>query len=137
VLDRPTPEFTVSKTLLCNGFETIEIKDITPNSNKRKWIIGNTEYDNAPATLSYTPDQYGYIPVTLILKDYGDCAQAIGTKDSAFAVFQPANINVVPSRYQGCAPVSVDFAPYINAPGQQISSYSWSFTGANPSSSTS
>jgi hypothetical protein len=38
----PIPQFTASKTILCNGADSLTLTDITPNSVKRSWVLAGT-----------------------------------------------------------------------------------------------
>lgn len=39
IYDLPTPQFGVSRNLLCSGIDTIKLYDLTNNTFRRNWVI--------------------------------------------------------------------------------------------------
>ncbi|HEY1046745.1 MAG TPA: gliding motility-associated C-terminal domain-containing protein [Bacteroidia bacterium] len=131
----PIPQFTVSKTVICNYKDSILITDVTSKTVSRDWLIDNTLYSNGPKSIMamFRPPT-GLKSFTIFMKDSFGCE---GKKTFDDAVLLPDSISVdfTSDKSVGCIPKLVSFTSLTDTLGYKISSWNWLFPGASPSSS--
>ncbi len=132
----PTVQFTINKTMLCNGGDTVTFTDVTSRSQSRDWLIDGVSYINGPKILKHYFGLTGFKSVSLAVHDSLGC-NAVSNIDSAVQVVNAPTLSFVASTITGCTPVNVTFTPTISGLGtQKIVSYSWVITGSTAPFST-
>jgi gliding motility-associated-like protein len=127
----PVPQFQVSRHLLCNGPDTVMLKDNTPNVASRSWIVDGTNYNNASASLVHSFSTDGFKPVDLIVVDNNGCRNVLKV-DSVIQIYKQPVFKIEADIHDGCQGQQIQF----NVPASSranVHSYSLSFDGASPS----
>jgi gliding motility-associated-like protein len=134
---KPTVQFTINKTLLCGGGDTVTFTDVSVGSADRNWLIDGVSYLNGPKVLKHYFNLSGYKSVSLSIHNSIGCF-AIKNIDSAVNVISKPKIDFVSNILTGCSPLNITFTPIDSGfLYQTITSYSWSFPGsATPATST-
>lgn len=129
----PTANFEVSRTLLCNGADTITLIDKSTASISRKWKVGNVLYNNSSKIKTITLPGSGSYDVSLIIEDNNGC---LGTKDveNMIVVYDDINLDFSKSNSSNCYPVVTDFNSSLNLKGQSVQSYAWDLPGSKEKS---
>ncbi len=134
---KPTAQFSIDKTLLCNGGDTVTFTDVTPKSMSRDWLIDGVNISNGPKVIKHFFNLTGYKSVALSMRDSIGCTAFVNV-DSAINVLAKPTIDFTASTTNGCTPASINFSPNISGlVSQNITSYAWLLPGSStPVSST-
>lgn len=125
----PVPEFVSSRNILCDGPDTVQFVDLTPNVASRSWIVDGTNYNNASQVLSHKFVSPGLKSLSLVVTDSNGCN---GVKDfnDTIMVYPLPKFDFKADVRKGCAPESVLFNltkdPAIDTFSK---SYKWTFDG--------
>jgi gliding motility-associated-like protein len=129
----PIPQFSANRLALCDISDSLIINDITPNSVKRDWLIGNNVYNNDSSTIVEKLSlPYGYKPMTMFVRDVFGC-NGKKTFDSAFYLPKPLVVDFVANKISGCIPASINFINKSDTAGITVSQWKWEFPNANSS----
>lgn len=135
---RPGPKagFTVNKTSICNGTDTLTVTDTSKGAISRNWLIDGTVYYNTGAVVKHVLNgNPGFKSIYLIAVDSWGCKGSV-LKDSAISLWKPVAITANPSVTTGCTPKSIRYNPTFDTTLQNIKSVKWYFEGATPDSSS-
>jgi gliding motility-associated-like protein len=128
---RPVANFSIDKSVLCYGGDTVTFTDQSLNTNSRDWVIDGVLYPNGPRVLKHFIRLSGYKSVSLRVRDTLGCDDVINL-DSAIHVLDSPSVTIMASDSNGCVPLNVSFTPLINGlNGQTITSYSWTLNGSS------
>ncbi len=130
-----TPVLVVDKPKLCNGSDSVQLKNIKPGFSRIDWIIEAQNLQNRGDSLKYLFFIPGAKHIGVKVYDALGCP-FLKMFDSAVVVNYTPNISINPSKTQGCKPLITNFSISNNQPSRQIVSYNWQFPGGTPSSST-
>lgn len=128
----PLPQISRSSLLQCHDDDTILIRDVTPYSVSRDWLVdGRVIRNGEVAQRVRFQAPWGYKAIFLTVRDSFGC---IGSRyiDSAIGAFRPVKMQLNPSRSKGCIPSNVDFILQADTFEQGLRTISWSLPGANP-----
>jgi gliding motility-associated-like protein len=129
----PVPEFIVSRDRLCFGPDTVTLTNITPGAALLNWVIDGTNYYNAGNSVSHKFKTSGPKKISLFVIDSLGC-KGVSEKENLVNVYSEVSLKILADDTVGCVPKSVQFLPDINANGEQIISYQWSFPGQSKNS---
>jgi gliding motility-associated-like protein len=135
VIPKPTPSFTVSRKVLCNGPDTVTITDNSVGGTGRDWVIDGLPLADTSKTIVHGFNSTGYKSILMVLKS-ASCADAFYKEDSAIIVYDSLTIDFIADNTVGCAPATINFTPTINTAGHTITNYNWTFTGGSPATSS-
>jgi gliding motility-associated-like protein len=136
VLMPPTPSFSVSRNVLCNGPDSVTITDNSIGGIGREWVVEGLPIADTSKTITYNFNSTGYKDVLMILKS-ANCASTFYKVDSAIRIYNPLVFDFTASTVTGCAPATINFTPTISTAGHTINSFDWTFTGGTPATSNS
>ena len=136
VLALPTPQFSVSRNLLCEGVDTVLLSDETTNSHFRSWVINGATLASTPQQAIYNITKATTQHITLIVEDSNGCTNSL-TKNNAIRAYNDLDLDFSLSNTDHCLPYSTNLASSFNLGNQKINSYTWSLPGSNKTSSTS
>jgi len=127
VSDIPKPKFISSRVLLCQGPDSVLLKDITANSASRSWIVDGSNYGNTNKTIQHTFVDAGLKRVSLVVVDSNGC-QGVSEFIDTIKVYDNPNFTFTSSQTNGCVPSSIDFS-MSNDPdlAPLTKSYLWTF----------
>lgn len=129
----PIPQFSANRLALCDISDSLIINDITPNSVKRDWLIGNNVYNNDSSTIVEKLSlPYGYKPMTMFVRDKFGC-NGKKTFDSAFYLPKPLVVDFIANKTSGCIPASINFINKSDTATITVSHWKWHFPNANSS----
>lgn len=135
--EKRKPSLYVDKPRLCSFNDTVTLVDTTSGSLKRDWQIDNKFYPNGPKRMRVVfGSSFGPKGVFLTNTDSAGCLN-YGYFDTATFLAKVFDIRYKANKYNGCAPVSVNFSQNIDTFGQPIKSIYWEFPKGIPSTSTS
>jgi gliding motility-associated-like protein len=126
--DKPSPVFDVSRDKLCNGPDTIKLIDITPNSEKRSWIVDGTSYNNSDQSTIHKFVSLGKKDISLIVTDSNGC-QGISQLKNVVEVFPDLKFDFNANKKNGCVPLDVTYKLTSNPKSQFKKSYYWEIDG--------
>ncbi len=125
----PIPAFTASDVLFCEGPDSVELTDVTPNSVSRSWIVEGSNYSNTDISFKHKFVTSGAKDVSLIVTDINGC-QGVREFNDTIQVFDDPNFSFAPDKKSGCAPLDVNVSltndPALNP---HTKSYTWRFSG--------
>lgn len=130
IMDKPKLSYEISREKLCDGPDTITLINTTPRTKEISWIVDGTNYFNANDTLVHRFKTIGSKNINLVVTDSFGCRNVEEFKDVA-VVYPDVDIDFVADNTSGCITKKVQFTPEIGEHGQNITSYAWSFEGAN------
>ena len=127
----PIPQFTASKTILCNGADSLTLTDITTNSVKRSWVVAGTNYGNTLPSIKHQFINAGAKKISLIVEDSNGC-QGVNEFFDTIQIYSMPNFDFSGTVRNGCAPRNSTFtltqdpsmAPFTKK-------YYWTFPGAS------
>ncbi len=128
----PVPEISRSSLLQCHDDDSIVIRDITPFSASRDWLIDGQVYRRGNPSLTVRfQAPWGYKSVFLTVRDSFGC---VGSRyiDSAIGAFQPVRLTLNANRARGCVPSDIAYTLISDTFEQGIKTLLWTFAGANP-----
>ena len=126
----PVPSFIASRYALCNGPDTIQLWDNTPNSASRSWIVDGSNYNKTGDTITHKFVSYGKKDVSLIVTDSNGCKGVASFKD-AIEVYKDLDFDFVADVRSGCIPQSVNYTITSNPNGNFTKQFRWTFPGAS------
>ena len=135
VYPAPAPDFSADNTQGCTNPVLINFTDESlGNIISWEWNFGNGNFSTAqnPTTTYNTPGLYD---VSLTVVNSDGC-EATETIPDYIQVANP-DAEFVPSRVEGCAPLTVDFVNISLSPTDPIVSYVWNFGDGNTSTAAS
>lgn len=135
IINKPTPSFSVSRRVLCDGPDSVTITDNSTGGNGRNWIIDGLPISDTSKTIVHTFTSVGFKDILLILNS-NTCATTFHRVDSAVRIYEQLEIDFTSDITSGCIPASVDFTPIVKTNGHTVANYNWSFAGGNPTTST-
>ncbi len=127
---QPEPVFLISRDKLCNGPDTVYLKDCTPNVMVRNWVVDGTSYNNASEKLIHSFVTTGKKNISLITTDSNGC-QGIGSVKNAVEVFPNLKFDFKASITNGCIPLQTKFSITSNPKTPFKKTYSWQFDSAD------
>ncbi len=131
----PIPQYSVSKTVICNYKDSVVLTDVSPKTVSRDWLVDNTLYSNGPKNLTaiFHPP-FGYKSFTMFMRDSFGCE---GKRTFDSTVFLPDSIAVdfAANTLKGCTPKLISFENLTDTFNYPIASWNWAFPNASPSSS--
>lgn len=136
VIPPPTPSFTVSQKVLCNGPDAVTITDNSIGGTGRDWIIDGLPVADTAKSIIYGFNSKGYKTILLVLKST-NCASTFHKVDSAVIIYDSLTFDFTADNTIGCSPATINFTPTVNTAGHTITNYSWTFTGGSPATSNS
>jgi gliding motility-associated-like protein len=129
----PKVQFNVSRTLLCNGLDTVSLYDLTPGTANRTWIINNTTFSNTPDTAIIQLRTTGNQNITLIVDDTNGCRNSL-TLNGIIKAYADIELDFEHSNKSHCYPITTNFTSSLSLKGQSIKSYKWTLPGSNTTS---
>ncbi|MDB9883343.1 hypothetical protein OAD66_09455 [Bacteroidia bacterium] len=133
----PIPLFEISKILLCEGPDTITLRDITPNSASRCWVVDGTNYNNTSKTIIHKYVTDGSKRLSLIVTDRNGCK---GVKEfiDTIVVFPKPAFSFIADATSGCLPQTVNYTLLSDPVIPNFTkTYFWGFDGVSNSKDTS
>jgi gliding motility-associated-like protein len=137
IINSPIADFSATKTVTCKAPFTVNFQDqSTSGANTYQWDFG----DGTVSTLqnpSHTYNTSGDFTVKLTVTDAVGCSGTV-TKTKFISIAGPT-VTMTNAPAGGCTgPGGFNFNPALNISSVDgIASYSWTATGATPSTSTS
>lgn len=120
----PNVQFKQSRSLLCNGLDTVTLYDLTQASANRTWVINNTTFSNTPDTAIIPLRALGNQNITLIVDDSNGCRNS-ATSANAIRAYADIELDFDHSNTSNCYPISTNFTSSYNLRGQTIKRYTW------------
>jgi gliding motility-associated-like protein len=120
---------STSRTILCNGADTVTFRASAKGVQKWDWIIDGTNYTNSGPSVTHRFTSPGYKSIIIRTRDSFGC-YALKTFDSVVVVKSPPSVDFTANILQGCAPLQVEFTPQVKAGSSPIVSYKWSLPGS-------
>ena len=108
VNSKPQPVFSVSRTKLCYGPDTLSLIDLTPNIRTRNWVVDGTSYSNSNKSLIHSFVTSGKKSISLITIDSNGCQGVEEYKDFV-EVFPNLKFDFEASLTKGCVPLETTF----------------------------
>lgn len=130
VRSAPDPGLSVSRTLLCNGPDTVSLSTATPNLKTVSWVIDGVNYYNHGPDLVHQFQSTGTKDVFLIVEDSFGCRASVD-RPGMVSVLNAVQADFKADVRSGCVPQKVNYTPEITLNGETIKTYSWTFEGAN------
>ena len=130
-----TPNLVVDKPKLCNGSDSVLLRNTKQGFNRIDWIVEAQNLQNKGDSLRYLFFIPGVKHIGVKVYDAFGCP-FLKMFDSAVVVNYVPSITINSSKTQGCKPIISNFSLSTNQPSRQIVSYSWQFPGATPSTAT-
>lgn len=130
----PTPSYTVSRKLLCDGPDSVQFKNTTPNASKISWVIDGTNYSDYGPNVTHTYSTSGQKDLFLIVIDNNGCRGILNDK-KVVDVREDVRVDFIADKMSGCVPQTVQLSSTTSAKGEKIVGYSWSFEGQKDDSS--
>jgi gliding motility-associated-like protein len=131
---QPKPVINItSPVTMCNGPGSLFFSDNTAGSVARTWAVDGHTYSAKSFTHGFTT--YGNKNVTLSVTDLNGCTSTI-TKLNLIKVIQPVDIDFCLNATITPQNISATINPEINTHGNTVTSYTWTFPGGNPASSS-
>ncbi len=134
VYEAPIPIFSVSRSVLCNGGDTVTISDKSIGGNGRSWVIEGLPIADTSKSFVYSFNSSGYKEILLVLNS-ANCPTAYKKIDSAVRVYNTLNFDFAADTNKGCAPANFTFSTRQATEGHSFGTYNWVFTGGTPSTS--
>lgn len=131
----PTPLFTVSRPVLCDGPDTITVTDISTGAQSRSWIIDGLPIADTSAQITYSFSSVGIKSIVLAASSV-NCPTVYHKVDSAVRIYNPLNFDFQADTTNGCVPLNVTYTVKNLTAGHTPSQYNWSFTGGTPATSS-
>ncbi len=132
----PIPQYSVSKTVICNYKDSVILTDLSPKTVSRDWLVDNTLYSNGPKSLKaifHAPS--GWKDFTIFMRDSFGC-EGKKTFDSTVLLPDSIAVDFMADQLKGCTPKLLNFENQTDTLGYPIASWNWSFPGgASPASS--
>jgi len=132
----PKPKFTSSRTLLCQGPDSVLLTDITHNSASRNWVVDGSNYSNTDNIIEHRFVDAGLKRVSLVVVDSNGC-QGVAEFIDTIKVYNNPDFAFTSSQTSGCVPSTIDFrlskdpdlAPFVKT-------YLWTFDGDSAQTSS-
>ncbi|PCJ67925.1 MAG: hypothetical protein COA58_01950 [Bacteroidetes bacterium] len=129
----PIPNFTATKSVLCDGADSITLSDVTPNSVSRSWIVDGSNYSNTGNVIGHKFVTLGSKKISLVVTDDKGCK---GVKDfvDTIQIYSKPEFTFGTSVNSGCIPQTTSYI-LLNDPsvGSFTKKYYWDFPGSNNS----
>ena len=125
----PQPIFSVSRTKLCNGPDTIKLVDLTPNIVVRNWVVDGTSYNNANQAIVHSFVTTGLKNISLIAADINGC-QGVNASKDVVEVFPNLKFDFAANKLSGCVPLETKYTISSNPKTPYSKSFMWLFEGA-------
>ena len=129
----PVPVFDASKFILCDGPASIELTDITPNSDTRSWVVDGTNYNSTGNTITHQFVTTGDKKVSLIVIDSNGC-KGVGEFLDTIKVYPKLNFDFAGNSTRGCVPKAMSYSLTSDPSTPFTKTFTWSFPGANNTS---
>jgi len=127
----PKPTFETSRNLLCNGPDTIQVKNTTSNTLQSTWIIDGSSYVTNNQTQIHRFTTTGWKEISLAIIDSNECRDVFSQRNAVHVV--PDNkINFSTDIVSNCIPSEVSF--YIDNNEFEdsiVTSYKWNFPNSS------
>lgn len=134
VYQAPTPLFSVSRKVLCNGADTVTITDQSTGGTSRSWVVEGLPVADTSKSIVYSFNSAGYKDILLILNS-ANCPTSYYSVDSAVRVYNTLNFDFSSDTNSGCAPANFTYSAKNITAGHTVATYSWTFGGAVPATS--
>lgn len=130
VYTSPKPEFSVSRTKLCDGPDTIALECLTPNLASISWVVDGTNYANYGKDLTHKFKSAGDKDIYLIVVDSNGCRGILEREDTV-KVLNKVDLDITADNKNGCVPQKVNYSPEIKLNGESLKEVRWTFPGTN------
>lgn len=134
VYDAPVPSFSVSRSVLCNGGDTVTITDQSIGGNGRSWVVDGLPIADTSKSFVHSFNSTGYKEILLVLNS-ANCPTSYKKVDSAVRVYDALDFDFAADTSKGCAPASFTFSTKNVTAGHSFGTYAWTFTGGVPATS--
>ncbi len=122
----PEPLFTVSRKILCDGPDTVQLKSSNTNVVQYNWVVDGTNYYNDKSTITHAFKTIGSKKIALYVIDSFGC-RGVNEIDKLVQVYPDVIVDAIADINEGCVPQKVNFIPSVNSFGENIVSYEWFF----------
>jgi gliding motility-associated-like protein len=126
----------VSRGVLCNGVDTVSLKASVAGVKRWDWIVDGTNYLNAGNTVVHRFLSTGAKDIVIRTLDSSGC-YALKTFAAAVLVSTPPVLDFNGDTTKGCVPLYVNLTTAIKTGSSVISTYQWTMSGSNISTSIS
>ncbi len=130
VNDIPAVDLKLSRTLVCEGLDTLTLTDLSPTSVNRTWVIGTSNYTDVTKTQIVSLKELGVHDVKLIVQDANGCRNS-KTINNHVNVYEDIDLDFTKSNIGSCAPIVTNLTSFYNLGNQSISSVQWNLPGSN------
>jgi hypothetical protein len=130
VFTNPEPQFMVSRSLLCDGPDTVTLKDLTPNIARRNWVIDGTNYTDADEEQIHKLVTTGTKDISLVVTDSNGCEGVLSEKE-VITVYPSLSYDFESDVRQGCKPQVVNFQLKGLKDTTKVIAHLWEFPGAD------
>lgn len=131
----PVPLFTVSRSVLCDGPDTITVTDISTGAQSRSWIVDGLPIADTSAQFIYPFTSAGIKSIVLAATSV-NCPTVYYKQDSAVRIYNALTFDFEADTTKGCVPLNITYTVKNLTAGHTPGQYNWSFTGANPTTSS-
>lgn len=130
IKSKPTPSYQISRTILCDGPDTITLLNTTPKTKDISWVVDGTNYFNSTNQLIHRFKTEGIKNLNMVVTDSFGCRNVQEFTKIAI-VYPDVDVDFEANNTSGCITQSVQFTPKINNKGEEIQAINWKFNGAN------
>ncbi|HYG16331.1 MAG TPA: PKD domain-containing protein, partial [Bacteroidia bacterium] len=132
----PTPNFTVSQKVLCEGPQPVTITDVSTGTyTSRNWVVDGIIQSDSSQQIVYPFANTGFKEVMLVLKSAA-CPPVYYRVDSAVRIYNKLDFDFKTDISSGCLPAKITFTAENITAGHTINSYDWVFNGGSPAGSS-
>lgn len=128
--DLPKPTFTVSRSLICFGLDTILLVDNTKGTIKRSWIVNGFTFNNTSDSFILSLPSLGNQNITLVVEDSFACRGVTEIKN-ALVVYDNPKLDFTIDNNRNCLPLNTNYKSTYNLSGQSIKQLIWQLPGSN------
>jgi gliding motility-associated-like protein len=127
---KPVPAIATSSKLQCHEADSILVRDVTPHSVARDWLLDGRVIRRGEAAVNIRfKAPWGYKPIFLTVWDTFGC---VGSKyiDSAVGAFRSVRMELNADPSNGCLPGKVTYTLIADTFEQAIKSVQWVLPGS-------
>ncbi|KAB2918173.1 MAG: PKD domain-containing protein [Bacteroidetes bacterium] len=131
----PVPLFSVSRSVLCDGPDTVTVSDVSTGVQSRSWIVDGLPIADTTPQFVYSFTTAGVKSIVLAASSV-NCPTVYYKVDSAVRIYNPMSFDFAADTTKGCVPLMITYSVKNLTAGHTPGQYNWSFSGGNPSAAT-